>query len=147
VTHSSPGGGNDVFLRELSKHLNKYIDTTFVVENAQGGSGSGAKAMARTAAAPADGCIFYATTPTYVYTSLLSKPARTYKDLEPLVNVFADGEVIFTRADSPFKILQDAIDHAKKGTGTLGRRQSGLARAPGRRATEAGCRRQCRHRH
>src|SRR5688572_15762538 len=79
VTHSSPGGGSDVFLRELSKHLSKYIDATFVVENAQGGSG--AKAMARTAAAPADGSVFYATTPTYIYTSLLSKPAKSYKDL------------------------------------------------------------------
>src|SRR5688572_12230228 len=33
VTHSSPGGGSDVFLREMTKHLGKYIDATFVVEN------------------------------------------------------------------------------------------------------------------
>ena len=118
VTHSSPGGGSDVFLRELSKHLSKYIDATFVVENAQGGSG--AKAMARAAAAPADGSVFYATTPTYIYTSLLSKPAKSYKDLEPLVNVFADSEVIFTRAESPFKTLKDAIDHAKSTRGRWG---------------------------
>lgn len=118
VTHSSPGGGSDVFLRELSKQLGKYIDTTFVVENAQGGSG--AKAIARTASAPADGSVFYATTPTYVYTSLLSKPPKTYKDLEPLVNVFADSEVVFTRAESPFKTLGDVIDHAKKERGRWG---------------------------
>src|SRR5262245_15942330 len=86
VTHSSPGGGSDVFLREMSKHLGKYIGATFIVENVQGGSG--AKAIARVAAAPADGSVFYATTPTYIYTSLLSKPANTYKDLEPLVNFF-----------------------------------------------------------
>lgn len=118
VTHSSPGGGSDVFLRELSKHLGKYIDATFVVENAQGGSG--AKAMVRTAAAPADGSLFYATTPTYIYTSLLSKPAKSYKDLEPLVNVFADSEVIFTRTDSPYKTLKDAIDHARTSRGRWG---------------------------
>ena len=53
VTHSSTGGGSDVFLREMSKHLSKYIGATFVVENVQGGSG--AKAMARVASAPA-GC-------------------------------------------------------------------------------------------
>ena len=47
VTHSSPGGGSDVFLREMSKYLGKYIDATFIVENVQGGSG--AKAMARVA--------------------------------------------------------------------------------------------------
>lgn len=118
VTHSSPGGGSDVFLRELSKHFGKYIGATFVVENAQGGSG--AKAMVRTATAPADGSVLYATTPTYIYTSLLSKPSKSYKDLEPLVNVFADSEVIFTRAASPFKTLKDAIDHAKADRGRWG---------------------------
>lgn len=118
VTHSSPGGGSDVFLREMSKHLGKYIGATFVVENVQGGSG--AKAMARLASAPADGSIFYATTPTYIYTSLMSKPATTYKDLEPLANIFADSEVIYTRADGPFKTLKDVIDQAKKERGKWG---------------------------
>lgn len=118
VTHSSPGGGSDVFLRELSKYLGRYIDATFIVENVQGGSG--AKAVARTAAAPPDGSVFYATTPTYIYTSLLSKPPKTYKDLDPLVNVFADSEIIFTRTDGPFKTLQDVIDHARKDRGRWG---------------------------
>lgn len=118
VTHSSPGGGSDVFLRELSKYLGKYIDATFVVENVQGGSG--AKAVARVAGSPPDGSVFYATTPTYIYTSLLSKPPKTYKDLEPLANLFADSEVIFTRADGPYKSLQDVIDKAKKDRGKWG---------------------------
>ena len=118
VTHSSPGGGSDVFLREMSKHLGKYIGATFVVENVQGGSG--AKAIARVASAPADGSVFYATTPTYIYTSLLSKPANTYKDLDPLVNFFADSEVIYTRADGPFKTFEDVVDHAKKTRGRWG---------------------------
>ncbi|WP_428031709.1 tripartite tricarboxylate transporter substrate binding protein [Ancylobacter sp.] len=118
VTHSSPGGGSDVFLRELTKYLGKYIDATFVVENVQGGSG--AKAVARVAAAPADGSVFYATTPTYIYTSLLSKPSATYKDLEPVVNLFADSEVIYTRADGPFQTLKDVIDKAKNERGRWG---------------------------
>lgn len=118
VTHSSPGGGSDVFLREMSKYLGKYINATFVVENVQGGSG--AKAMARVASAPADGSVFYATTPTYIYTSLMSKPQSTYKDMQPLVNFFLDSEVIYTRADGPFKSLKDVIDHAKKERGRWG---------------------------
>ncbi len=118
VTHSSPGGGSDVFLREMTKYLGKYIDATFVVENVQGGSG--AKAMARVASADADGSVFYATTPTYIYTSLMSKPQNTYKDMEPLVNIFVDSEVIYTRTDGPFKTLQDVIDHAKKERGRWG---------------------------
>ncbi|WP_371348155.1 tripartite tricarboxylate transporter substrate binding protein [Ancylobacter sp. IITR112] len=112
VTHSSPGGGSDLLLRQLSKYLGKYIGATFVVENVHGGSG--AKAMARVAAAPADGSVFYAATPTYIHTSLLSKPSVTYKDLEPLANLFADSEVIYTRADGPLTSLKDVIDRAKK---------------------------------
>jgi tripartite-type tricarboxylate transporter receptor subunit TctC len=118
VTHSSPGGGSDVFLREMSKYLMKYINATFIVENVQGGSG--AKAMARVASAPADGSVFYATTPTYIYTSLMSKPQSTYKDMQPVVNFFLDSEVIYTRTDGPFKTLKDVIDHAKKERGRWG---------------------------
>ncbi|WP_271897927.1 tripartite tricarboxylate transporter substrate binding protein [Candidatus Phyllobacterium onerii] len=118
VTHSSPGGGSDVFLREMTKYLGKYIGATFIVENVQGGSG--AKAMARVATAPADGSVFYATTPTYIYTSLMSKPQNTYKDMDPLVNIFADSEVIYTRTEGPFKSLKDVIDHAKKERGRWG---------------------------
>ena len=32
VTHSSPGGGSDVFLRELIKHLTPIMGTTFAVD-------------------------------------------------------------------------------------------------------------------
>ena len=98
VTHSSVGGGSDVFLRELSKYLAPALGANVVVENVTGGSG--ANAMARLKSSPADGSIFYATTPTFIYTSLLSAPEATYKDLEPLVNVFTDPEVIYTAADA-----------------------------------------------
>ena len=118
ATHSSPGGGSDVFLREMAPHLSKIMRVTFVVENLQGGSG--AKAMATLAKAKPDGGMFYATTPTFIYTSLLSKPAATYRDLEPLVNIFYDPEVIYTAADSRFKTLQEVIDHARNGGGRWG---------------------------
>ena len=118
VTHSSVGGGSDVFLREMSKYLAKALGTNVIVENTTGGSG--ANAMARIAAAPKDGSIFYATTPTFIYTSLLSTPAATYKDLESVVNVFNDPEVIYTAANSPYKTLQDVIEHAKTARGTWG---------------------------
>src|SRR5260370_42476880 len=69
VTHSSPGSGSDVFLRELTKYLHKYINATFIVENDEGGSG--AKARSRVAAGKPDGSIFYAATRTYILSSLL----------------------------------------------------------------------------
>ena len=118
VTHSSPGGGSDVFLREMVPHLSRIMGGTFVVENLQGGSG--AKAIATLAKAAPDGRMFYATTPTFVYTSLLSRPAARYTDVEPLVNLFFDPEVLYTAVDSRFKTLRDVIDRARKGGGTWG---------------------------
>lgn len=118
VTHSSPGGGSDVFLRELAGFLGDEMGVSFVVMNVRGGSG--ARAMARLANAPADGSVLYATTPTYIYTSLLSRPASTFRDLEPVVNLFFDEEVVYTRADGPFDSLNDVIAAARESRGRWG---------------------------
>lgn len=111
VTHSSAGGGTDVFLREMVGFLGKAMGTTFVVENVTGGSGS--NAMAKLAQSPADGSIFYGTTPTYINTSLLSALEYDFTDLEGVVNVFMDPQIVFVKADSPFTSLTDLIDAAK----------------------------------
>jgi putative tricarboxylic transport membrane protein len=118
ITHSSPGGGSDVFLREMTKHLGRYIDATLVVENVQGGSG--ARAISKLATSKPDGSVFYATTPTYIFTSLLSKPQHSFRDVQPLVNVFSDAEVVYTRADGPFRTLADVISHAREKRGRWG---------------------------
>jgi tripartite-type tricarboxylate transporter receptor subunit TctC len=57
TTHSSAGGGTDVFLREMVGHLGPVMGVTFVVKNVTGGSG--AKAMAHLASSPTDGSVFY----------------------------------------------------------------------------------------
>jgi tripartite-type tricarboxylate transporter receptor subunit TctC len=115
ATHSSPGGGSDVFLREMTPYLSRIMGATFVVENYQGGSG--AKAMAIVGGAQPNGNLFYATTPTFVYTSLLSKPEVGYSDLEPLVNLFFDPEVLYTAADSRFATLHARRSRGKWGAG------------------------------
>ncbi len=115
VTHSSPGGGSDVFLRALARHLGPKMGVNFVVENVTGGSG--ARAVARVAQAPADGSIFYATTPTYIQTTLLSKPEFGYDSLAPVVRVFLDPEVVYTRAQSAYPNLAAAVQAAKAGGG------------------------------
>jgi putative tricarboxylic transport membrane protein len=118
VTHSSPGGGSDVFLRELAPHLGRVMGVTFVVDNVTGGSG--ARAMATLAKARPDGGTFYATTPTFIYTSLMSKVPASYRDLEPLVNVFYDPEVLYTAADSRFQTLRDVVAAARGGKSRWG---------------------------
>ena len=115
VTHSSPGGGTDVFLRELSKHLAPIMKTNFAVENVRGGSG--ATAVAQVAAAKPDGAMFYGTTPTYIQTTLLSKPQVGFEGLDPIAIVFIDPEVIYTRTESAHKSLKDVVEFAKANPG------------------------------
>jgi tripartite-type tricarboxylate transporter receptor subunit TctC len=102
----------------MAPHLSRIMKETMIVENVEGGSG--AKAMAQLARAKPDGSELYATTPTFIYTSLLSKPAASYRDLEPLVNLFYDPEVLFTAADSPYKTVKDVVEHARGGQGRWG---------------------------
>lgn len=118
TTHSSPGGGSDVFLREMAPHLTRLMGVRVVVDNVTGGSG--ARALTAVARSRPDGGMLYATTPTFIYTSLLSRPATTYRDLEPLVNVFYDPEVLYTAAGSKFRTLADALDAARGGRGRWG---------------------------
>ena len=115
VTHSSPGGGTDLFLREISQVLAPIMKTHFAVENIRGGSG--ATAVANVAGAKPDGGTFYGTTPTYIQTTLLSKPAVGYDGLDPIAIVFLDPEVIYTRTESPHKTLADVINFAKANPG------------------------------
>ena len=115
VTHSSAGGGSDVFLRALAKHLGPKMGVNFVVENVTGGSG--ARAVAKVAQSPADGSVFYATTPTYIQTTLLSKPEFGYESLAPVVRVFLDPEVVYTRAQNPHANLAAAVREAKASGG------------------------------
>ena len=115
VTHSSPGGGSDVFLRELIKHLAPVLGVSFAVENVRGGSG--ATAVARVARAQPNGGMFYATTPTYIQTTLLSRPEFGYDSLDPLSIVFLDPQLIYTRAQSPFRTLAEAMAAARANPG------------------------------
>ncbi len=115
VTHSSPGGGSDVFVRTLAKYLGPKMGVSFAIENVTGGSG--ARAVARVAQAPADGSMLYVTTPTYIQTTLLSKPQFGYDSLMPVVTVFYDPEVLYTRAQSPHRTLAEAIEFASRNRG------------------------------
>ena len=118
LTHSSPGSGSDLFLRELARHLGPQMGVDFVVEHVPGGGG--ARAMSRLANSPPDGSVFYAATPSFIYTSLLSRLANTYRDLDPLINVFLDQEVIYTRSVGPFETFAQVIDSARSSRGRWG---------------------------
>jgi tripartite-type tricarboxylate transporter receptor subunit TctC len=102
VTHSSPGSGSDIFLREMVKYLQRYVNATFIVENDEGGSG--AKACRNSAAQQR-----FATTLTHILTVTERWPTpsaiRTGRN-------FHRSELIYSTA-GPYKSLKDVIDHAK----------------------------------
>lgn len=115
VTHSSPGGGSDVYLREMSKFLAPAIGADIVVENVTGGSS--AKAISRVATSAPDGGTFYGATPVYINMTLLSNPEHGANDVEPIVNFFLDPQVIYVRKDSPLNSLEDVVAAAKANPG------------------------------
>lgn len=118
-THSSPGGGSDVFLREMSGYLSEILGgVDIVVENITGGSG--ANALAALSEEPADGSVFYATTPTFIFTTLMSDLEVGYEDVEPLVNVFYDPQVIYTRGDAPWDSFEEVLEHAQENRSAWG---------------------------
>jgi tripartite-type tricarboxylate transporter receptor subunit TctC len=117
ITSSGPGGGGDVFLRNLVKVLGPRWGINFVVENVPGSGG--ANAMRRIMEGPNDGSLLYGVSTQHVVVSVLSKPPYTYKDMQPVVNLLYDSPVFFVRVDSPFRSMGDVIAYAKASPGRL----------------------------
>lgn len=118
ITHSTPGGGNDVLLREMLKFLPKHMPgVNFQVENVAGGGGT--KAMAKLKRMPADGSVVYATTPTYINTTLMTNPEARYDDFQGVMNMFLDPQTVYVAASSPYHKLTDVIEDAKKRPGQV----------------------------
>jgi putative tricarboxylic transport membrane protein len=117
ITSSGPGGGGDVFLRNLVRFLGPRWGINFVVENVPGSGG--ANAMRRIVEGPADGSLLYGVSTQHVVVTVLSDPPYKYTDMQPVVNVLFDSPVFYVRADSPFKTFKDVLDYAKANPGKL----------------------------
>ena len=88
VTHSSPGGGSDVFLRELTRYLQQVHRRHVHRRERRRRQSERRRCPASRRRAPTAACSTRPT-PTYIMTSLLSQPGKTYRDLEPVVNFFS----------------------------------------------------------
>ncbi len=117
ITSSGPGGGGDVFLRNLVKYLGPKWGINFVVENVPGSGG--ANAMRRIMEGDTDGSLLYGVSTQHVVVSVLSNPPYSYTDMQPVVNTLYDAPIFYVRADSPFKTLQDVVKYAKDNPGKL----------------------------
>lgn len=114
----SPGGGNDILMRLLSKHAAPVLGQNLIVENKPGAGGQiGWTAIAKSRA---DGYSIGATSlPSMVILKAL-RPATPYAldDFHYVCNIQSDPVVWVVRADSPLKTAKDlaaqAMDAKKK---------------------------------
>jgi len=112
VTHSSPGGGGDVMLRNLSRTLEEKFGITTTVENRVGGSGAVAMIWLANQATP-DGSTLFSVTPTHLLTPMRAQGIPTYEDVTVIARLFLDPTVLYVHRDSPFQTLEQFISHAQ----------------------------------
>ena len=117
VSHSTPGGGGDMFLRELTKYLQATVPVPMVVENRSGGGS--AMAVSYVATRRPDGYYLYGTTPTMLVTPIISRTRYSYEDLEPVANLFTDPMILYVKSESPWRTLDDVVSAARKRPGQI----------------------------
>lgn len=115
ITSSGPGGGGDIFLRQLTRVLGPKWGINFVVENVSGSGG--VRAMQRIMDSPTDGTVFYGVSTQHIMVSLLSEVPVSYTDMKPVVNVVFDAPVIYVPVDFPHETLGDLLDWIRENPG------------------------------
>jgi tripartite-type tricarboxylate transporter receptor subunit TctC len=115
-----PGGSTDVLGRAIARQLDTLLDTTVVVENKPGATGTiGAARVAR--AAP-DGLTLLGTSigPQAIAPHLIAKlPYDPVEDLAPVILVGTIPHVLVVNAKESYKSVGDLIDAAKKAPNSL----------------------------
>jgi putative tricarboxylic transport membrane protein len=115
VVHTGPGGGSDVFAREVIKLMqqNKVISSNWPVRNVTEGSGIGA--MSYVIGKRGHNDTIAAITPTWLVTPLTLKgSAVSISDLQPIAGLLVEPQVMAVRADSPYHTARDFTNAAKQ---------------------------------
>jgi len=122
-----PGGSTDVAARVVAAIAEKAIGQPIVVVN-KGGAGGQVGWTELVRQKPDGYYIGFINLPA-TNTVILDPERRaifTEKDFTPIINQVLDPGVIWVRADSPYKTLQDLIDAAKKSPGTIRAATTGI---------------------
>jgi putative tricarboxylic transport membrane protein len=114
IYHSKAGSGGDLFLRALSKPLERDLGQSVIVENKPGAGGMNAW---KPAAAAKDGHTFLGVSSTIITAPILNKMPVDYKSFKPVAMMFLDPMILFVKADGPWKTIQDFIADAKQNPG------------------------------
>ncbi len=124
------GGTVDFAARQLAQKLTEQTGRTYIVENKAGGSGTIGTGQALKSAPDGTTVLFfeasYATLP-----ATFSKLAWDHeKDLAPVGAVIETPMAMVVPGNSPFKTVQELIDHAKKNPGKLNFGSGGVGSTP-----------------
>jgi putative tricarboxylic transport membrane protein len=114
VVHTGPGGGSDVFAREVVKLMQqqKVIGTNWPVRNVTAGSGIGA--MSYLVGKRGSDQEVAAITPTWLVTPLTLKNSPvSITDVQPIADLLVEPQVMAVRADSPYHTARDFTNAAK----------------------------------
>jgi putative tricarboxylic transport membrane protein len=113
--HTGPGGGSDVFARQVVKLMqtDKLIGSTWPVRNQTEGSSIGAMSYVRGRKGRAD--TIAAVTPTWLVTPLtLSGSSVSITELQPIAALLVEPQIVAVRADSPYHTMKDFIADAQR---------------------------------
>jgi putative tricarboxylic transport membrane protein len=120
VVHTGPGGGSDLFVRDLIQMMRQeeIITENWPVRNEEAGEGAGAMSYLMSKAGETD--TISAMTTTWLTTPLTIEGASvTVEDLTPIAGLITEPEVMAVANDSPYRSLTDFVEDAKEHPGEL----------------------------
>jgi putative tricarboxylic transport membrane protein len=121
LVHTGPGGGSDIFARELIALMREegIISKNWPVRNEDAGEGAGA--MAYLMSKEGESTNISGITTTWLTTPLTIEGAGdiTIEDFTPIAGLIIEPEVMAVANDSPYQSLKDFVEAAKKQPGSL----------------------------
>lgn len=119
VAPFSAGGGGDTMTRLYANQIGKVMGVGFIVDNKPGAGGNiGTAAVAR--ATPDGNTLIFGTMGTMGTNHALYKSTGySVSDFDPVALFGSVGLALVVNPGSPYRTVQDIIDHAKKNPGGL----------------------------
>jgi tripartite-type tricarboxylate transporter receptor subunit TctC len=113
------GGSTDIVMRAMAEPASKFLGQPVVIDNKAGGSGTVGPATMAASAKPDGYTIAQIPITVFRLPLMQSTPWDALRDFTYIVHLTGYTFGITTKADSPFKSMQDVIEFAKKNPGKV----------------------------
>jgi putative tricarboxylic transport membrane protein len=114
VVHTAPGGGSDVFTRQVVKLLRqtKLISSNWPVDNQSAGASIGAMSFLNSKRG--SGTTIAAITPTWMVTPMtLKNTSVRFDDFQPIAQLLVEPYMVIVPASTPYKTVNDFVSAAQ----------------------------------